>query len=94
MIKINRIKEEPAGLFFKNDQDELIFLGNIENSNEFYDIRIQICEEKSDKYCILFKDNFYDITKNGRIINWPKGLFDMSNILCNTLINMRIYQNT
>lgn len=87
MIKINRIKEEPAGLFFKNDQEELIFLGNIENNLEYQDVCLQIAKENSDRYYILFKEVFYNINRFGMISNYPKGLFDkITDLICDTIL--------
>ena len=77
MVKINRLKEKHCGLYFKNNQDELIFLGNIENQLDFADVTYQIAEENSDKYCILFEEKFYDINRFGVVINYPNDLFWM-----------------
>lgn len=80
MIEVKRITP-PSVLLFAPDGD---FKGVV-NEYEFHDIRVQIKENQAEGYYVVYKDTKVMIDKNGRIKNWPNGMFDE---ITNTLINL------
>jgi len=78
MIKNNKIKETKCDFFHEN-----IFLFSVYDVVNFYDCLLQIRQEKSFNYYIVFKDEKILIDKNGTLEKYPIGLFDQyGDILC------------
>lgn len=89
MVTINKIKEESCALYFENSQNELIFLGMIENNLEYQDVCLQIAKENSDKYSILFKDKFYKFDRFGNFDCWPYELFNTFEKMCGKIMRLQ-----
>ena len=86
MIKVNRIEPQTVECF-DNNHKSLGFL----NEYEFNDLRCQIAENKVNGYYIRFKNEAYVINSNGKLVNWPNGLFDtMETQLARLFIAQRV----
>ena len=83
MIKINEIIEEPADLYFEDTK-----IGEVKNSLQFNDVRVQIMRESAEGYYVRFRGVRYDINKYGRMDLWPKGLFDLWDVQLDELISI------
>lgn len=72
MIKVNKIAPQTVE-HFDPEGNSLGFL----NEDESTDLRAQIAEEKTSGYSLIFEGERFEINKNGVIINWPNGVFDL-----------------
>lgn len=71
MVKINRFIPQRVSLFSPEDE----FLGMV-NIYEFNDVRVQIMQSQLAGYYVVFNTKKIYIDHNGKIENWPEGLFD------------------
>ena len=73
VIEIKRISPERVDLY--NSADELI--GTLFNEYELNHIRIQIASKKITGYYIIWKTQKIEIDDNGKLKEWPAGLYDI-----------------
>lgn len=80
---------------YTEDGEELV-IGTIKTLLELNDIRIQIIEELSGNYFIIYKDNatgnkrHISINKYGNLDCWPVEFFDTGDKQLDILINMNL----
>ena len=74
----------PLLIVFDSKSDALAF----ENILQFLDVRVQIMEQKLHNYYIKIGNEEYEIDSNGRVINYPKGLFDTMDKSLDKLIRL------
>ena len=56
--------------------NELGFVGKIENELQLFDVQIQIAKEKATGYYIEWNDQHIDISETGELSKWPSGYGD------------------
>jgi hypothetical protein len=71
MIIFNKIEPQTVEVWNKDG-----FFARV-NQYEFNDIRIQIKNNKVEEFYIFFDNQKFYINKDGRVANWPIGLFDL-----------------
>lgn len=82
MVQIRNIKDKSADLWRKSKDgsyetcEGAEYVGEIKTILQFNDVRVQIKELKSSEYFLYFDGSIYDIDKDGRIPDYPNGLFD------------------
>jgi hypothetical protein len=81
MIKINRYKIQTVEHYDGNGN----FIGYL-NESENLDLRCQIAENKIEGYYIKFCNQIINIQKDGKIKEWPFGLYDT-----NQKLNARLF---
>lgn len=72
-LHIKRISAERCDLY--NSKNEV--LGTIYNEYELNDIRIQIAKDKLEGYYVKWKNQVIPIEKDGKILTWPAGFYDL-----------------
>lgn len=80
MIKVNKYKVQTVE-HFDDNENSLGFL----NEHESTDLRCQIAAHQADGYYLVFNGIKIPIQHDGRIENWPKGLYDTNQILLSRL---------
>lgn len=76
MIKVNKIEVQTVE-HFDSEGNSLGFLNEFENA----DLRAQIVEQKAEGYYLVFKDKKIAIETNGKLSDWPAGLYDTNELL-------------
>ena len=84
MVVIHSFPETKVPLY--NSNHELI--GTV-NANELIDVQIQIVENDLIGYYIVFNENEIAINSNGELEEWPKGMFDITQVLFSNLFHAR-----
>lgn len=84
MVRINKIEDVSVELYSPDNK----LIGTIENILQFLDVRVQIMEQKLDNYYIKIGNEEYEIDSNGRVINYPKGLFDTMDKFLDKLLRL------
>lgn len=72
MIKVNKIEVQTVE-HFDSQGNSLGFL----NEDENLDLRTQIAEQRATGYYLVFNGEKIGITPNGKVENWPNGLYDI-----------------
>ena len=72
MIKLKKLELETVEVFDPNGKS----LG-FANYFEFTDLRIQIKEQKLNGYFIVYDNNEHLILNNGKVVDYPNGLFNL-----------------
>jgi hypothetical protein len=71
-IKIDKeIAPPPADIYFNGE-----YFGTVDNDYQFLDLRLQIKNREAEGFSVFQDGAHYEITKNGMLPIWPKGLFD------------------
>lgn len=85
MINYTPIPEERHDHFLYDGS----FIGNL-NINESIVLRLNICQEGIDGCYIVFEGQKIFINEYGRIIDWPKGLYDFYSDKCVELMFLSV----
>lgn len=86
MIQLREIKDQMVDIYAPDGT----LLGRTDNLLSFTDLRIQIMEAKVYGYYIMFEGQKVYIDENGRLPEWPKGLFDIWDNQLDTLIQFNM----
>ncbi len=70
----NNITQKPCELH----HETLGFIGEIKNETALNDVRIQILTHKVSGYFCIFEGHKIEISPTGKIKNWVKGFFDLT----------------
>lgn len=81
MIKIKNVEDVPVKLYH---EDQVV--GTIKTVLQFLDVRLQIRDEDSTKYYVKFKGKKVSFDNHGKLMTYPKGLFDKADTLFDKLI--------
>lgn len=82
MVKIKRIiEEEHIPLYFNSE-----LIGYLENTQEFYQARVNIRNEGIEGYYIVFNGEDLIIDKDGRLPVYPSNLFSKNDDLLKELL--------
>ncbi len=71
MLQVTKIEPQKVE-HFNPDNVSLGYLNEYESN----DLRIQVAKNKLDGYYLLFNNEKVNIQSNGKIENWPFGLYD------------------
>lgn len=76
MVTYKQITPEIRNVFKRDESGEYKLFATV-NEYEFFDIRVQIKNERDPNFAVQFEEVMYPIDTDGRL-HWPKGLFDVS----------------
>jgi hypothetical protein len=86
MIKINKYSIQ----IFEHFDDKFNSIGFL-NEFESLDLRCQIAEQKIEGYYLIFNGLKINIESDGKISNWPNGLYDINENLLARLFKAQKY---
>lgn len=74
-IKVNNELLEPVCSLYNTKGENI---GEIHNSMQLNDVRLQIKKEGIAGYTVWFNGRFVKIDKNGNLDTWPDGFYDQT----------------
>jgi hypothetical protein len=87
-VKINKIKDSKAYLFYNSTE-----IGLISNQLELNDVRLQIAKQKLSGYYIIFANHEglqeIAIRPDGSLSHWPSGFFDTQGKILAEIVRMK-----
>lgn len=84
-LKITNLRDIPCKLYGPNDE----YIGEIVNTLQFTDVRVQIKKRKLSGCYIVFGKEKIRIDKHGMLEKYPKGLFDIEYNLLDELLDLK-----
>lgn len=76
MIKLkHHFDDSVVRVYQSNEDGEDTFIGVCNSELSFYDLRLQVKEQKLDNIYFIFNEEKHIIRPNGRVSPWPRGLY-------------------